>query len=157
MAGAPVRQAERGLIDARLLVSALIAAIGLFFFVLAAGAHLQLQEARGLMQGGKTGEATITEVLGGGGRGGSHRYSYGFLVGADRFAQARRDITYDARYGTKVGDRVKVWYDPRDPSKSITRAELDELESWPNRLFFPLAGFALLAWAIARVIRRPPS
>ena len=53
-----------------------------------------------------------------------------------------------------AGDRVKVWYDPGNPARSITRAELDDLESWPNRIFFPLAGLALLGWAIAR-LRRP--
>jgi hypothetical protein len=154
VAGAPVRQAERGLSAARLLVSGAIALVALFFFVLAGGAHLQLREARTLVETGASGEATITEILGGGSRGGSHRYSYAFMVGADRFAQHRRDITYDARYSTKVGDRVKVWYDRGNPAKSVTRAELDSLESWPNRAFFPLAGIALLAWALAR-LRRP--
>ena len=155
MAGAPVREAERGLIASRLLVSAAIAAAALFFLLLAGGAHLQLQEARGLVEAGVPADATLTEVIGGG-RGGSHRYSYEFPVGKDRFGQARRDITYDARYGSKVGDRVKVWYDRANPAKSVTRAELDAMESWPNRLFFPIAGIALLAWAIAR-LRRPRS
>lgn len=154
MAGAPVRQAERGLIAARPLVSGAIAAVALVFLLLAGGAHLQLQEARRLLEAGAATEATLTEVLGAGSRGGSHRYSYSFMVGADRFAQQRRDITYDARYSSKVGDRVKVWYDPADPTKSVTRAELDTLEAWSNRLFFPLVGLALLAWAVARTIRR---
>ena len=157
MAGAPIRQAERGLISARLLVSGLIAALALLFLILAVGNHLQLQDARSLRESGVATEATLSEVLGGGARGGSHRYSYSFVVGAERFAQQRRDITYDARYSSKVGDRVKAWYEPRDPRKSITQAELDSLESWSNRLFFPLAGLALLAWTIARTIRRPRS
>lgn len=154
MAGAPVRQAERGLIASRLLVSGAIASVALVLLLLAGGAHLQLQDARALVEKGVATEATLTEILGGGSRGGSHRYSYSFMVGADRFAQQRRGITYDARYSSRVGERVKVWYDPANPARSITRAELDELESWPNRIFFPLAGFALLAWAIAR-LRRP--
>ena len=155
MAGAPIRQAERGLIGARLLVSGLIAAIALVLFLLALGAHFQLQEARTIRQTGAATEATLSEVMGGGARGGSHRYSYSYVVGTERFAQQRRDITYDARRASKVGDRVKAWYDPRDPRKSVTQAELDSLESWANRIFFPLAGLALLAWAIARTIRRP--
>ena len=129
MAGPSVRQAERGLISARLLVSGLIAAIALLFFVLAGGAHLQLQDARTLRESGAATEPTLSEVIGGGARGGSHRYSYAFVVGAERFTQQRRDITYDARYSSKVGDRVKVWYDARDPRKSITQAELESLES----------------------------
>ena len=156
MAGAPIRQAERGVTWSRLLVSAAIAAIALVALLLAGGAHLQLREARGLMATGVAAEATLTEVLGGGSRGGSHRYSYSFLVGTDRFEQVRRNITYDARYGSKAGDRVKVWYHPGNPAKSITRAELDSLEAWPNRIFFPVVGLALLAWAIVR-LRRPSS
>ena len=155
MAGAPVRQAERGLIDSRLLVSGLIAAVALLLLLLAGGNHLQLQDARTIRETGAAAEATLSEVLGGGSRGGSHRYSYSFVVGAERFAQERRAITYEARYASKAGDRVRVWYDPRDPRKSVTQAELDSLESWPNRLFFPVAGLALLAWAIVRTIRRP--
>jgi hypothetical protein len=155
VAGAPVRQAERGLIAARLLVSGLIAAVAMLFFVLAIGAHLQLQEARTLREKGIATEATLSEVLGGGSRGGSHRYSYSFVAGTERFSQQRRDITYDVRYSSKVGDRVRVWYDARDPRKSVTQAELDSQESWTNRLFFPVAGLALLVWAIVRTIRGP--
>ena len=153
MAGASVREVEPRLSAAGWLGTAVIVAIALALGVLAIGLHLKLEEARRLVEAGAAVDGTLTEVLGGA-RGGSHRYSYQYTVGTTRYTQARRDISYDARYSLKPGDRIQVWHDRASPAKSTTRAELDELESWGNRLFFPVAALALFAWAAARLRRR---
>src|SRR5687767_4758695 len=79
-------------------------------------------------------EGTVTEILGSKGSN-SRFYSYTFPVDGRVQAATRRDIPWSAR-DTPIGSKVVVRYDPQDPSKNMTRAELDESESWGNRIVF---------------------
>ena len=136
----------------RWLGTALIFLAGLFMLLLALGAHLELVEARRLIAGGRQAEATVTEV-GAPRRSTAYRYSYAYSVGNARYARSDRSIPYGLRDSVRPRSRIAVWYDPAKPALATTTAELAEHESWANRLFFPVAGLALLGWAIARIVR----
>ena len=138
----------------RWLGTLLILAVGLFFLLLALGAHLQLLEARKLMSQGRQAEGTVTEARGGGKRSTSYYFSYEFPAGAVSYAGKNRSIAYGDFTQMRSGGKIQVWYDAAHPERSITAAELAEHESWANRLFFPLLGLALIGWGTARIVRR---
>jgi hypothetical protein len=123
---------------------------GLFVLMLSMGAGLQRGEAQALWAEGAVAEGTVTEILG---RSGVMNYSYTFSYDGRVQTQSRRRIRGGAKE-TPIGSKLTVRYDPKDPSKSITQAELDEMEAWGNRFVFPLIGAALVAWALMRIFRR---
>ena len=131
-----------------------IVAAALFFLVLGAGNHLQLVEARELVEAGTPVEGVVTERISRR-KSNSYDFHYRYSVGGREYAALRRSGPYSMRDELAPGSKIRVWHDRAEPSRSTTRAELAELESIPNRLFFPLAGVALLAWAIQRMRRRP--
>jgi uncharacterized protein DUF3592 len=134
------------------LVTGLILAVGLAVLLLALGQFQGVREARELMAGGSRAEGTITEQLGAR-KSNARYYSYRFRAGDREWVAARRDIPWAAGE-IPVGTKVAVRYDPARPGRSITPAELDEIESLGNRLLFPLLGAGLLAWGMARIVRR---
>lgn len=133
----------------------MIFVVGLFVLVLALGAHLQLLDARELMSQGRLAEGTVTDAHGGGKRSTSYYFTYEFPAGTVTHARKDRSISYGDYATMRRGNRIQVWYDPANPERSITAPEMAEHESWANRLFFPLAGLALLGWGVARIIRHP--
>lgn len=130
---------------------------GVFFMLLALGGHLQLLEARRLMAEGRSAEGTVSGVRGGGRKSSSYYFSYEFP--ADGVMHARKDvgISYGDYHELRGRSRIKVWYDPENPARSITTPEMAEFESVPNRLFLPVVGLALLGWFVARIVRRSPA
>lgn len=139
----------------RWFATLLIVAGGLFFLLLGLGAWLQLVEAREVRATGALAEATVTGKRAGGKRSSRHDFSYTVRVGQRQFDRTVTGIGYRDYERLQVGERILVWYRAEDPARSLSEVELAELESWPNRLFLPLAGLALLAWGVARMIRRP--
>ena len=137
----------------RWVVTILIFLGGLTAAALALGQHLALTDARRLMADGAQARGTITEQIGAR-KSNSRYYSYRFNVGNREVTATRRDIPWAARE-LAMGANVPVRYDPRDPSRSITPAELQEAEGWGNRLLFPILGAVLIAWAALRTVRRP--
>lgn len=140
----------------RRVATVLILVAGLFAAVMAIAHHLSVQSARELMRTGSQAQGTVTEQLGSRGSNAKY-YSYTFRVGAREWVAKRRDIPWTARE-LPVAAKVAVRYDPSNPERSITAAELEETESWGNRILFPLVATGLLTWGIGRVVRRkkPP-
>ena len=130
----------------RWLVSIPVLLAGLFVCLLALGSELHLQEHRRLMESGAQAEGTITEQLGAR-KSNAKFYSYRFRAADREWTASRRDIPYSARE-LPIGSKVPVRYDPADPARSVTPAELQELEGWGNRFLFPVIGVALVAWAV---------
>ena len=137
----------------RWIVSILLLAAGVATLMLALGQALALQDSRQLMAAGARADGTITEQAQGRKSIGRF-YSYRFRVGDRDWVATHRDIPFSART-IPVGSRVAVRYDPANPAKSITAAELEEAENWGNRLLFPVVGVALIAGAVARMVRKP--
>lgn len=135
----------------RLAATVLIALAGLAFALLALGNELRLADMRTLMESGAQAEGTITEQLGAK-KSNAKSYSYRFRAGDRDWTATRRDIPYAARE-LPIGARVPVRYDPANPERSITAAELEEAHGWGNRIFFPLVAIALIAWAVRRAVR----
>lgn len=146
----------------RWLGTTLILGAALFFLGLALGGHLQLLEARKLMATGTQAEATVSQKWSGGKRSTRYDFSYTFRVGDRSIERTVTGIGYGDYVKLQVGQRIPVWHEPSNAAKNITRTEMADLESWPNRLFGFVLGFALLGWGIARIVRRsrttpPPS
>lgn len=140
----------RGARILRRVVTASILLFALLFLALAFGSHRQLVESRRLLEAGATTEGVVTEAVTAR-RGTATSFSYRFEAAGRGYAAARRSIPWGLREENAAGSRVKVWYDTANPNRSVTMAEMAELENWANRLFFPIAGVALLGWAIARM------
>lgn len=136
----------------RWVVTASILLFGSLFLVLGLGMHLQLLEARRLVQEGAQAQATVTES-GTARRSTATRITYEFSAAGRTYTARDRSIPFAARKSLPAGASVRVWHDRTNPAKSVTVAELDEMEAPGNRAFFPLAGIALIAWAILRMRR----
>jgi Tfp pilus assembly protein PilW len=137
----------------RWLGTALIFLAGLFVLLLALGAHLQLVEARQLVAGGKKTEGTVTQVGSARRRSTHYRVSYTYPVGNVAYTKSDRSISYGDANALTRGAKIPVWYDAANPEVATTTAELAEQEHLANRIFFPLIGFALLTWAVVRIVR----
>ena len=140
----------------RRLATVLIWVAGLFAAFMAFAHFQSVERARELMRTGAQAQGTVTEQLGT--RGSNAKfYSYTFRAGTREWKATRRDIPWAARE-IPVGAKLAVRYDPAKPERSITPAELEEAESWANRMLFPLVAAALLGWGVARIARRkkPP-
>ena len=122
-----------------------------FSGLLSLGHALQVEEARGIWAGGKATEGTITA---------QHRrkkstvveYSYAYRVDGRELVAEKRSIPWAARE-IPLGARLAVRYDPARPEKSVTPAELQELENWANRALFPVLALAFLAGAVVVFVR----
>ena len=139
----------------RWLGTTLIVGGGLFFLMLALGSQIQLVEARQLMSAGAQAQGIITQKFAGGRRSSRHDFTYTFSVGDGRFEKTVTGIAYRDYEQMQVGEKIPVRYEPANPGKNVTSPELADLEGWPNRLFGPVLGLALLGWGIARIVRRP--
>jgi hypothetical protein len=137
----------------RWLATLLILAAGLLALLLALGAHLELGDARELMARGRQVEGVVTEAYAVR-QGTASGYSYAYAVGGTRYSAIKRSIPRGLKEKLPPGTRIAVWYDAADPPRSTTIAEIAELEGWANRVFFPLIGLALLAWAVVRMLPR---
>ena len=137
----------------RWLVTILIVLGALLAAALALGQHFALADARQLFATGAHAQGTITEQVGAR-KSNSRYYSYRFSAGTREVTASRRGVPWAAQ-DLPVGSSLAVRYDPRDPSRSITPAELQEAEGWGNRLLFPLLCASLVAWAVARILRKP--
>jgi len=116
-------------------------------------AHFQsVERAKELMLTGAQAEGTVTEQLGTRASNAKY-YSYKFRAGTREWTATRRDIPWAARE-IPVGAKIAVRYDPAQPERSITPAELEEAENWANRMLFPLVAAGLLGWGVARIARR---
>lgn len=136
----------------RRVATVLILVAALFAAIMTFAHHQSVQRARELMRTGAQAQGTVTEQLGTRGSNAKY-YSYTFRAGTRGWVATRRDIPWAARE-LPVGAKVAVRYDPANPERSITAAELEETESWGNRILFPLVAAALFAWGIGRVVRR---
>ncbi len=141
----------------RWLGTLVIFVAGLFFLVLALGGHLQLLDARRVMAEGQSAEGTVTGLRRGAGKSASYYFSYEFPAGGTIHAKKDLGISYGDYHELRRGSRIKVWYDPANPAKSVTTPEMAEFESVPNRLFLPGVALALLGWWVARIVRKRPS
>ena len=127
-----------------------------FFGLLAVGHTLQVDEAREVWANGKAVEGTLTAQFSR--KKGPQEYSYAYVVDGAEIAAERRSIP-GAAASIPVGTKLVVRYDLADPQKSMTAAELRELEHWGNRALLPLIAFAFLAGAITVAVRgrrKPP-
>jgi hypothetical protein len=138
----------------RWLGTALILCAGLLFVALFLAMHVQLVEARKLMETGAQAEGTITQKVGASKRSSRRDFSYTFRVGSEPFAKTVTGIGSDDYGQMQVGQKIVVRYRPDDPHRNITQPELADLESWANRLFGLAVGLALIGWGIARIVRR---
>jgi hypothetical protein len=100
-------------------------------------------------------EGIVTELVAAR-RSTAYTYGYTYSAGDSRLAQTKRSVPYGEREGLRPGTKIRVWYDAAKPERATTQAELNEQESWANRLVFPLIGAALVAWALLRLFRRKP-
>jgi uncharacterized protein DUF3592 len=142
----------------RRLATLVIFVAGLFFLLLALGGHLQLLDARRLMAKGGKVEGSVTQAYSGGRRSTAYYFDYEYpAAGGLKLSGKKRSISYSDYERLRPGTKVPVWHDPGNPGRSVTTAEMAELESWANRLFFPLVGLAFLAWGIYRVVGRRPA
>jgi hypothetical protein len=124
-----------------------------FFGLLALGNAVALDEAREISARGQATEGVLTE---------QHRrkkgtaveYTYTYKVEGREFTAERRSIPW-GRSGMPVGSKLAVRYDPTDPERSVTPAELEELEHPANRAFLWIVAFAFLAWAGYLMVRGP--
>ena len=123
-----------------------------FFGLLAIGHSLQVDEARRVWATGKETDGTLTAHHG---RRKStlREYTYSYRVEGRELLAQKRSIPWSARE-IPIGTRLEVRYDPANPQASMTPAELQELENWANRAFFPLAALGLLGGAIFVALRR---
>lgn len=123
-----------------------------FFGLLAIGHSLQVEEARRVWATGKAADGTLTAHHG---RRKStvREYDYSYRVDGRELIAEKRSIPWGARE-IPVGSRLDVRYDPAEPERSMTPAELQELENWANRAFFPLVALALLGGAAYVALRR---
>ena len=136
------------------IVIGFILLFGLLMLVLTLGHHLQMGEARTLVESGTETQAVVTQMHGG--RRNMRSYSYRFKAAGQEVHAAKRDIPYGMRDEFAPGDTIRVWYDPSDPArKNMTMAELHEMESWWNRLAPAVLGGGLIFLA-ARLMRRKP-
>ena len=135
----------------------LILVAGLFAAFMAFAHFQSVERAKELMLRGAQADGTVTEQLGT--RGSNAKYfSYKFRAGTREWTATRRDIPWAARE-IPVGAKIAVRYDPAQPERSITPAELEEAENWANRMLFPLVAAGFLGWGVARIARRkkPPT
>jgi hypothetical protein len=139
----------------RWLGTALILCAGLFFLALFLAMHVQLVEARKLMETGARAEGTVTQMVGASKRSGRRDFTYAFRVGTEQFAKTVTGVGYDDYSEMRIGQTIVVRYRPDNPDRNITQPELTDLESWANRLFGLAVGLALIGWGIARIVRRP--
>ena len=139
----------------RWLGTTLILGAALVFLLLALGGHLQLVEARQLMATGIRAQATVTQKWAGGKRSSRYDFSYAFRVGDRNFEKTVTGIGYGDYERLQVGQPIAVWHEPANPANNITHPDLDDRESWPNRLFGVVLGFVLLGWGMVRIVRRP--
>lgn len=137
----------------RWLLTASIFAFAALFALLGLGAHLSLGDARRLAESGTRAEATVTELVAAK-RSTAYRVSYRYAAAGRTLDATKRSIPYAMREELRPGARIPVWYDPSQPERSTTRAELAEMEGWPNRIFFPAVAIALLAWGVIRARKR---
>jgi hypothetical protein len=127
-------------------------ALSVGFGLLALGNHLQVTEAREIWANGRVAQGKVVEHQGY--PGSSRRtYTYTYRLGDAEFTAERRAIPWEAR-DIPVGSKLEVRYDPRDPKKSITSAEMQERQSLWNVGFLP--AFAL-AWLLLAVWLASPS
>lgn len=136
----------------RRLATLLIVVAGLFAMFMSFAHHLSVQHARQLMLTGAQAQGIVTEQLGTRGSNAKY-YSYTFRTGTRDWVATRRDIPWAGRE-IPVGAKIAVRYDPDNPERSITAAELEEVENWANRMLFPLIAAGLLGWGVARIARR---
>ena len=141
----------------RWLGTLLILAAGLFFLLLALGGHLQLLDARKVMAEGQPAEGTVTGLRRGTGKSASYYFSYEFPAGGAMHARKDVGVSYSDYQKLRTGSKILVRHDPENPAKNVTAPEMAEFESVPNRLFLPVAALLLLAWAVARIVRRRPA
>ncbi len=137
----------------RWLLTASIFAFAALFALLGLGAHLALGDARRLAESGTQAEATVTELVAAK-RSTAYRVSYRYDAAGRSLEASKRSIPYGMRGELRPGAKIPVWYEPAQPGRSTTRAEVAELERWPNRIFFPVAAIALLAWGVIRTRKR---
>jgi hypothetical protein len=102
------------------------------------------------MEDGSTVQGTVTELIGAKG-GNTYRYSYAYPVGGSTLTTSNRSIPTAARDESRPGTIIQVRYDPAKPERSMTAAELEDLESWPDRIIFPVVAILLLAAGVMRI------
>ena len=123
------------------------------FGLLALGNALALDEARAISATGQATEGVLTQ---------HHRrkkstaleYSYTYKVEGREVSAERRSIPW-AFGDIPVGSKLAVRYDPANPERSVTPAELAELEHPANRAFLWVVALVFLGWAAFLVFRRP--
>lgn len=136
----------------RWLGAVVLVVLSAFFALLSIGHAIQVDEARQVWAAGKPTDGTLTAHHG---RRKStvREYTYTDRVDGRELIAEKRSIPWGARE-IPVGSRLEVRYDPADPERSMTPAELQELENWANRAFLPLVALALLGGAIFVALRR---
>ena len=123
---------------------------GLFGLV-ALGHELEVLERHQAWATGRLTEGTLTAHYGRR-KSNMREYSYTYRVDGKEFIAERRTIPWKARE-IPVGSKLEVRYDPMKPERSVTPAELEELESWGSRYGLAAISLGFLAWAIARIVR----
>lgn len=142
-------------LGARLLNLVVIGGIllfGLLLLLLAVGHHVDISQSRQLVESGAQTEAVVTQVFS---RRNQLGYSYRFAVAGRDFEVKKRSIPYSMRNDFRVGDKVRVWYDPTNPARNVTTAHLVDMESWWSRLSLPVLGIGLVALAVTLMRRKP--
>ena len=135
------------------LLSGILILVGVFLLFVALADYRALREARRLTEGGTLAWGLVTEIRRSE-RSSNDDFSYEFNAAGRNYRKHRIEVGR-ANIGEFVaGQRIAVWYDQANPSRSTTAPERARLEELPSRIFFPLSGLALLAFGIARAARR---
>jgi len=124
-----------------------------FFALLGIGHLVAVENAEKLWARGKPAEGTLTAHHGRR-KSNMSEYTYDYRVGDQGYTAERRSVPWSARE-LPIGARLEVRYDPEDPDRSITPAELEEARKWPNKAFFFVVSAAFLGWAVRRIVKRP--
>ena len=124
-----------------------------FFALLGIGHLLVVKELEQLWVQGHAAEGTLTAHHGRR-KSNMSEYSYTYRVGGEEFTAERRSVPWSAR-DLPVGSRLDVRYDPAEPDRSVTPAELEENGKWTNQAIFFVVAAGFLAWAVRRIVKRP--
>ena len=136
----------------RIAGSVALVVMAAFFGLLALGHTLQVEEAREIWAHGRPVEGSLTAQISQ--KKGPQYYSYAYAVDGAAITAERRSIP-GAAAQIPVGTKLAVRYDPADPARSMTAAELQELEHPANRALLPMMALAFLGGAIYLAARGP--
>ena len=122
-----------------------------FFALLGARPRcMVVEEAQELWARGQATEGTLTAHHGRR-KSNMREYSYTYRVGAASSPPSAAHPVVRARAADRL-EASTVRYDPADPERSVTPAELEENGKWINQAIFFVIAAGFLGWAVRRIV-----